>query len=60
MAAPSFGRWIIAAGVVLFGIALLERWDERIAYTAAAMILMALFFRYPAAWGELQKLVRGS
>jgi len=57
---PSFGKWLIAATVVVAGVAMLEQWDDRLAYLAAFMILLAVFFRYPAAMSEIKKIFAGS
>jgi hypothetical protein len=53
---PSFGTWIGAATIVIIGVALLEQYDIRLAWGFAFLILMAVFFRYPAALGEIQRM----
>lgn len=59
MGQVSFIKWIGAAAVLVVGIAVLEQWNERVAWTLAVLILLAAFFRYPAAASEIRKLLQG-
>lgn len=54
---PTFGAWLWAAAIVTAGIAMLDQYDRRLAMLAAIMILMAAFFRYPAALNELLRIL---
>lgn len=57
MAAPSFGKWLVAGTVVVAGVAIAEQYDERLAWGMAVIILMAAFFRYPGAMTEIRKML---
>lgn len=54
---PTFGAWLVAAIVVVGGVAALESWDEQIAWAAAVLLLMAMFFRYPQAFDQIKALL---
>lgn len=51
----TFGQWVIPATIVVIGVAFMERYDERLAYGLAFIILVSLMFRYPAFLTELMK-----
>ncbi len=53
----SLGKWLGAAVVVVGGIALLEQYDQRVAWGAAILLLLAMFLRYPAALTQIQKML---
>lgn len=59
MTAPTFIRWLGAVAIIGLGIALLEAWDTKVAWTAAVLILLAAFFRYPAAMSKIRDIVNG-
>ena len=54
--APSFGRFMWAALIVVIGVAALEEFNVRYAWALAFIILMAVFFRYPAAMEQINKI----
>lgn len=54
---PTFGAWITSAIVVVAGVALLESWDEQIAWSVAVVVLLAAFLRYPQALDQIRAML---
>lgn len=53
---PTLGKWLWAALIVVVGVGMLEQYDARMAWALAAVILLAVFLRYPAALNEIGKI----